>query len=379
MKERLAELDILRGIAFILVVVQHTIGGYSFSENISYRDLAVSRGIYIIAQPAVKIFLILMGMVLVYTYLDKFNYKTFYIKKIKFLIIPYVIFSILDACLLKDWEKFRNIFAQIVTGNTVYHFWYMGMAFRIYLYFPIIIIIIRTINKKSGAFKINFLFVYSAIYVYLLKNNNMISSFVGKLIFENPDKLQQRFINISPLNWSLYFVIGVYIILNYEKFKNMTLKYGKVIVILYMLSTAVVYCRNMDLMENYFWLYNKLSYEVSIVNNILCMMFFYVISLYITRKRVLSSVFKFVGRYSFPSYMFHIVVLQHLANNIPQTKYLYSPFILFILTVIITTAIFYFISFLPFSRYIAGIKEKFNFSNCGFYKSMRVNGRGTNL
>lgn len=375
MKERLVELDVLRGIAFVMVVVQHTIGGYSYSKDISYMDLALSRFIYTIAQPAVKIFLILMGMTLIYTYIDKFNWKSFYIKKIKFLIVPYVIFSILDMYLLKDWEKLRNIFGQIVTGNAAYHLWYMGMAIRIYIYFPIIIFIIGIIGKKSGIFKINFIVLYSAAYIFFIQNSNRVYNFLGRIIFGNPTELQQKFINISPLSWSIYFVIGVYIIFNYSKFKNMVLRYGKAITVLYTFFAAAVYCKNMNLFGDEFFVYDKLSYGIGIIHNILCMMFFYLISLHIVKKRILCGFFKFIARYSFPSYMFHVVILQYFANNIHQTGKLYSPFILLMLTAFITPCIFYIIGFIPFSRYITGVRKNSVFRGNKLHHNIKMNTR----
>ncbi|WP_294183689.1 acyltransferase [uncultured Clostridium sp.] len=361
MKKRLVELDVLRGIAFLMVVVQHTIGGYSYSKGISYDSMVLSRAIYIIAQPAVKIFLVLMGMTLIYTYIDKFHWKSFYIKKMKFLLIPYIIFSILDIYLLKDWGKLKNIFGQIVTGNAAYHLWYMGMAIRIYAYFPAIIFITRAVRKKSHAFKRNFLLLYSAAYIFVLENNDDICSFLGKLIFGNPTELQQKFINVSPAAWFLYFVIGVYAILGYRKFKNMALKYGKVIIALYMFVAGTVYCRSINLFGDNFFIYDKFNCEIDVANSILCMMSFYVLSLYIVKKKLLCGFFKFIARYSFPSYLFHIVVLQYFANSIHQTKYFYSSLILLILTVSVTSCIFYIVGFIPFSRYVTGVKENFSF------------------
>ena len=34
-KERLVEFDLIRGMAFIFIVLQHTIGGFSFRSDIS--------------------------------------------------------------------------------------------------------------------------------------------------------------------------------------------------------------------------------------------------------------------------------------------------------------------------------------------------------
>lgn len=360
MKKRLLELDLLRGIAFFLVVIQHTLGGYSYSKNISITNLLVSRFIYIIALPAVKIFLTLMAISLIYTYLNKFNFKKFYIKKIKFLLIPYIIFSFLNIILLRDTYKLKSFIAQILTGNSAYHLWYMAMTLRIYIYFPLIVLLVKKINKKNKYFKILFLIFYTIMYLFILINNSKLTSFIGKLIFKNPSYLQQKFINVSPLPWSLYFVIGIYIILNYTSFKNFILKFKRSLIILYIITLCLVYINEISNIIHTPLLFTKFNNEISIINNILSIIFFCLSSIYIlnTKKR-LSKVIKFMGDFSFPAYMFHIVILQYLANHIPQTKNLYSPIILLVLTIIITLSIIYIFSFLPYSNYILGIKSNF--------------------
>ena len=88
-KKRIAELDILRATAFIFVVLQHTVGGFSYRDNLSINNLLISKFIYTIAKAGVPIFLFLSAVTLIYTYNDKLNIKEFYIKKIKFLFLPF--------------------------------------------------------------------------------------------------------------------------------------------------------------------------------------------------------------------------------------------------------------------------------------------------
>lgn len=359
MKKRLLELDILRGFAFILVVVEHTLGGYSYSKDISTSNLFITRFIYTMSKPAVVIFLALTAMGLVYTYYDKFNLKSFYIKKLKFLVIPYIIFSFLNIVFLKHTDRLKSFIAQIVTGNAAYHLWYMAMTLRVYLFFPLILLIIRKINRKSISIKAGFFISYFLGYWWLLKNDINITNFLGTLIFKNPDDLQQRFINITPVLWSLYFVVGVYIILNYDKFKALILKYKKIVAALYGLTLAYNYYDEIrDVIGNPLP-YIKFNYIININSRILSILFFYIVSVYILNKRkILSKLLMFIGKYSFPAYMFHIVVIQYIVNNYHQTKNLYSPMLLLIETVMFTTIIFYVINYLPYSEYAIGIKSK---------------------
>ncbi|MGN0144049.1 MAG: acyltransferase family protein, partial [Clostridium sp.] len=94
-KERLYELDVMRGIAFLFIVIQHSIGGFSFRDEISFNDFIISKFIYTAAENGVELFIFLTAVSLIYTYYDKFNIKEFYIKKLKFLVLPFVIWSII--------------------------------------------------------------------------------------------------------------------------------------------------------------------------------------------------------------------------------------------------------------------------------------------
>ena len=137
-KERLLELDVMRGIAFLFIVLQHTIGGFSYRDDISFNNFIVSKFIYIGAETGVELFIFLTAASLIYTYINKFDIKDFYIKKLKFLVLPFVIWSIIIMINNGQTLNVQSILV-IFTGDAQYHLWYMGMILRIYLYFPIIL------------------------------------------------------------------------------------------------------------------------------------------------------------------------------------------------------------------------------------------------
>ena len=64
-QERLQEIDILRAIAFIFVVVQHTLGGYSNIEGIPYSSFTVMKLMYVMAKIAVPNFLFIYAIIVV--------------------------------------------------------------------------------------------------------------------------------------------------------------------------------------------------------------------------------------------------------------------------------------------------------------------------
>lgn len=361
-KERLMEFDVLRGIAFIMVVIQHTIGGFSFRKDISFYDLLISRFLYTIATIAVPIFVFLTAISLIYTYYDSFNAKTFYIKKIKFLVIPYIIISYLNVKLSGQVNGVIDFIPNLITGNCKYHLWYMGMIIRIYLYFPLILIFIRKLMKKSMFIKVSFFIFYALGYWIVLKNNNDITNSIGKLLFKNPTELQQKFINITPLIWSLYFVIGAYFILSYTNFKHIILKYKYAIVAIYSMTISYYYYTQVtDVIGNPIP-YIKFDHAIYIFHCIVSILFFYVISYYIAYKLIyISKLFKFIGKYSFPAYMIHVIVLEYLVRYMPYPPVLSSPIKLLLITIIAAPTICYLANYLPYSEYLIGVKSKISF------------------
>ena len=81
-KKRLIELEIIRAISFIFVIVQHTIGGYSLDPKEPLNNAVILRFIYTICKPAVPMFIFISAVSLFYTYKDEIKIKEFYINMI---------------------------------------------------------------------------------------------------------------------------------------------------------------------------------------------------------------------------------------------------------------------------------------------------------
>jgi probable poly-beta-1,6-N-acetyl-D-glucosamine export protein len=104
--------------------------------------------------------------------------------------------------------------------------------------------------------------------------------------------------------------------------------------------------------------YHKINLISGIIYNILSIIIFFIISIYIRDGfRAICNVFKFIGKYSYPAYMIHIIVLQEWVTYVPQTKNLYSPIILFFIASFLAPIICYLIGLLPYSKFILGVSS----------------------
>ena len=116
-QERLYEIDILRAIAFIFVVVQHTLGGFSNIEGIPYSSFTVMKLMYVMAKTAVPIFLFISAVALFYVHTKKFDCKSYYLKRIKFVFIPYIIWSAINMIELGNKDRFGDFIMELISGN----------------------------------------------------------------------------------------------------------------------------------------------------------------------------------------------------------------------------------------------------------------------
>lgn len=357
-KERLYELDVMRGLAFLFIVLQHTIGGFSYRDDISFNGFMISKFIYIAAENGVELFIFLTAVSLIYTYYDEFNIKDFYIKKLKFLVLPFVVWSLI--ILIQKGEPLNLMSLLVIfTGDAQYHLWYMGMILRIYLYFPIILWCVRRMSKTNIYIKSVIFVLLAFLYWYILKHYE-IAEFVIQLIFNNPTDLDRKLINVSPAFYYFYFVIGAYAICSYKKFKEFILNHKLIVSILYMLSFGFYYY--LEINEKYGGnppIINS-SIGTSIVYRTISIIFFYMISCIIKDKtKYMLSLLKIVSRYSFPAYLLHVMVINSLTFYIPTGPNLIYYLKFFFCGSAISIGICWIINCIPYSEYIIGIKSKF--------------------
>lgn len=353
-KNRLRELDIIRAIAFILVVDQHIIGGWSYIKTLPKCESLIMKFLYIVGTPAVPMFLAISGVSLMYVYMNNLNVKKYYVKRIRYILIPYIIWSAIDMYMLGEKDKFENFIANVITGNGAYFLWYMGMIMRLYLIIPLVILIVRKIHKLNKYTRIIMFLIQFPIYYYISTYSYSFSIKLGKFIFINPTELQQKFINISIINWSLYFIIGIYIANYYNLFKKTIKKYKWCVVVGYFITLAYEYLKHIEVVKYYLLLH--IGYTVCSI------MFVYLIGLYLSQSKLIYKVLKFIGDYSFAGYMAHVIFINYFVQRYVVLFNIRDKFLLGMLvcisTSIITPIFIALISLIPGSCYVTGVKKK---------------------
>ncbi|MDU7442200.1 MAG: acyltransferase [Clostridium sp.] len=363
-KERLLELDVMRGIAFLFIVLQHTIGGFSYRDDISFNNFIVSKFIYIGAETGVELFIFLTAASLIYTYINKFDIKDFYIKKLKFLVLPFVIWSIIIMINNGQTLNVQSILV-IFTGDAQYHLWYMGMILRIYLYFPIILWITKKVLKQNIYIKSGVFILLAYLYSYVL-NHYGIAGFVIEHLFKNPSDLEKKLVNISSSFYYLYFVIGVYAICNYKKFKEKVLKFKYLISVVYIITFGFYFYIAVTERYSLGLPVLKSSIEMSILYRTMSILFFYLVSCIIAEKfSIMLNILTVISRYSFPAYLIHVMILNRLTLYVATGPHIIYYLRYFFMVSSISIAISWLINYIPYSEYIIGVRSKFKF-NTGY-------------
>ncbi len=248
---------------------------------------------------------------------------------------------------------------QIITGDSEYHLWYMGMILRLFLYFPIILWIVRIIHKQNKILRISVFIILMGSYYEIQKYQYLITTSVIHFVFINPSSLQQKFINITPLIWIGYFIIGIYISLYYEKFKYITLKFKSVIVTIYLSLFTYEYLSSIQVI-NYKGVYDNILWLLYCVCTIL---FMYIVSCGLCNKVRIYNILNFISKYSYGAYLAQLIVIDYFYNNLAchfniKTYNLTIHLITWVAVSLLSPLLIKIISCIPYTGFITGVKTK---------------------
>ncbi len=193
------------------------------------------------------------------------------------------------------------------------------------------------------------------VYLYYTVSGlqNIISDNAGKLIFGTPTDIQQRIINISVLFWYVYFILGIYLALNYEYIKKKLIQYRAIVFISYGMSLIYAYLNEIEKI--------RFIRLLSLLYMVLSVLTFYLIAVSLKEQKKVYKLMKFISDYSFTSHMAHIIVINCVVDitmlvlNI--RNYLIVGIFALVITSVATPVSIKLSSYLPFSEYITGTKR----------------------
>jgi probable poly-beta-1,6-N-acetyl-D-glucosamine export protein len=365
---RIYELDALRAFGFLFVVAQHLLGGFAWRAEVDTGQSLILSLFYVIAKPAVPIFLVLVGLTLfLYSKDQKPKFKEFYKKKFKNILIPYILWSLIIIIFNGDYQKFNNIIGILVTGSGNYHLWYMGVLIRVFLFFPLMWFIFNYSYSRGKAIRDISFALFVVVSWYLIKNEGVITTNIASFIFNNPSELEKKFVSISPIFWSLYLVIGMRIAYEYDNFMTFieTKKWNILGVYPFLLAYNYydeikdkIGIQESDLVQSMINYSHSVLYIAYMVLSILV---FYIISkdIYAKLPRV-YSVLRHIAKHSYVGYLIHTCVLSLSAMPILTYGMPYSlplDTAIYVVTIFFSIEIPHMIGYLPFSYLLTGAPQ----------------------
>ena len=341
------EVDILRGFGILAVILIHVCGDIHESNLnaivITNMFIAVFSGAF-----AVPLFIFVSGFSLSNKYSGSFSYSSFLKKRLKFIIPPYIIFSIFYLISSNEHTTFYMVLTQNYNG----FLWFIPLIIQFYLLYPLII---RAYDYFNNTSKLKLLFGL-ALALQMLWDIITFGQPIGASI-----------LFISHLS---YFLLGIYTARNYELVK-LTINNIKTSGIYELITLSLVFTTMLtyiwlirfDYIDSYFKL-NALYFILPLCLFLTLFIFILVLciraSLYLTEVNNLSAhVFRSFGRRSFGIYLVHIYfssillgkILENFGLSVSNWSYY---FLLFTMTALLSYLVVYLMDFVPHSELLIG-------------------------
>jgi len=368
-KERIDELDVLRGMAMLSVILQHALGVYIRRPEIHFADAAMIGMLFNITKFAVPTFVFVTGAALLYNYYDNLDYPKFLWKRIKDILLPYLVWSIAyeiysNGLLEANFLWLRNLGKDLLYGNAFYHLWFVVMTFQFYLVYPAFRSLFRkapaildskprfvtAVGLLAALYTLIMWFSYSYIpsvnlhaglkavqVIFIeLRDRNFIYFFFYFILGGIAGLLMPRwreFVTKSPI-WNTYLFAGLFIWIGFELMQGVS---GGQVNLNY--STS--------LKPSMFY------YTVSEI------VFLYGLSLVIVESRsCIYKLFNLAGKYSYGIYLAHAFVLVYAVRLVdkfsPLAHHLPASIYAFILCSLGTIVVVLLLSKIPGAKFVLG-------------------------
>ncbi|UQZ87132.1 Acyltransferase family protein [Paenibacillus konkukensis] len=321
-RERIEEIQYLRGFAFLAVVLQHAIGHYAYLPEAGVQDGAMLGILLIAAKFAVPMFIFITGLVLFYNYTSEVSFWSFIGKRCKDILVPYILWSTVYALWFQTggeglWSGLKIVVADWFTGKASYHLWYVVMSIQLYLLFPPIQRAVLPLWRRSKPWTLRAGFaLLCLVYVLLTTKVGVIGEAASKLHIPVLTPLFTEYADRNALYFFIYFVMGAAAGLNLQAWKQWMLKRQGVFLSLYAILSCILFYKIMASFRT------KDGYVIQYNDTLLVQPFMAVFLLLSVVTMCIAAVwlhqygngrlkklFNLLGQYSYGAYLAHALML----------------------------------------------------------------------
>ncbi|ANA83048.1 acyltransferase [Paenibacillus glucanolyticus] len=374
-RERIPEVERLRGIAFLAVVLQHSIAHYTVEPGITTGDGILMAVLLMVTKFAVPVFIFITGMVLFYNDKGSLHYGRFIQRRFGDIYIPFAVWTLITLLInnrfnptqAEDWKYLGGV---LLTGKSSSHFWYIIMLFQFYLLYPLFRSAILGIKERWGwRTQLIILLLSGLLYVGLTGVISDIGRWMGSLDIPVWSELFTTYADRNALYYFFYFALGAAAGLYHTSWKKWIQKArtGIWLIFLFLFGWMLIQAVNeIRSAENGAITFYSLSLlrpmmSVFLISSILVM---YDVTGWICRQggaRV-NSLLTSVGLYSYGAYLMHLLTLR-ISYVVDESWLISMPTLIRILSSwLISAAAAYgatrLLAMLPFGKWLVGMTGK---------------------
>ena len=360
-KGTIEQINSLRAFGVLGVIAIHSTGYFTEIEQFN-KLVLLNMWTDVFSQFAVPLFILISGHVLAKNYRNNFSLTIFYKKRIRSIIPQYLLFSVLYTA-FNNWEAMKNssltinlalVFKNILHSNASYHLWFFAIIIQFYIFYPIIIKIYDLFKQKNRAELLIALMLMIQIAFMVGIHTSYLAS-----------------VKINFIGYLFYFGMGIYSCDHYESLKKglnqnrltplfiattFALTIGSSFFIIIGLATGYRY----NTIPAFFSIGSELVYPILRLSTFLLL--FNMANNLVGKRNIFAKAISKIGDYSFGIYLIHIFFNQYAIKILKNNNINYNNWqfylIVFSVPVIFSYVTVRLISYLPYSYYIIGHRNK---------------------
>ena len=368
-RERIVELDVLRGLAFLAVVLQHALGVYVRKADIQISDAVMLGMLFNFTKFAVPAFVFVTGIVLFYNYYEQLDYPKFIWKRTLEIFLPYLLWTGIYDLYYHGVPAINHLWLKafaknVLFGTGAYHLWFVVMIFQFYLLYPVLLALFKWVRSwiTTQLRFIGVITLLAALYIllmwfsagYIAGGHFQVKAYVLQLLLI-------KFRDRNFLFFSFYFVLGGIAGVSISKWRDFIIRsvsWNS------MAFVALFVWIGYELMQGLSGGRINLNYSTSLkpsmflytVSEILLV---YGLSLAIAKSGSrLLGLLDFTGKYSYGAYLVHALALNYvnkaLTGFVPLANYVWASTLAFMLCTLLSLGVTGLISRIPYGKLLIG-------------------------
>lgn len=229
MKKRYIELDVLRALSIIGVLLIHVSAQVILSKNGVTNGVMNDIALFInqISRFAVPVFLVLSGWGLTMSNSLKHGYLSFVRKQISKIIILYTVWSVIYYVATVHSFSISKFIKNFILGSTFYHLYFVPLIIVFYLIYPLIL--------KIGKSNLGLIFM---LVITIFSQEVAIITGIGLL-----NNIRNIF------NWIFFFTLGSWLANDYDSKVEKLQKFRSLIIVLFITTLSAVFFESSFLID----------------------------------------------------------------------------------------------------------------------------------